>query len=101
MSARRLDASALRDWAHTAVGGLISHADEINRLQKVLETANVKLAAVASNVLGKSGRDMLEAIIAGAADVEALVQLARGRLRAKLPELRQALEGRGISRPAG
>ncbi len=63
-------------------------------MQKVLETANLKLAAVASNVLGKSGRAMLDALLAGAADPAALAQLARGRLRAKLPELRQALEGR-------
>jgi transposase len=67
---------------------------EVNRVQKVLETANVKLAAVASDVLGKSGRAMLEAIIAGTEDPELLAELARGRLRAKLPELRQALEGR-------
>ena len=69
-------------------------ADEIHRLQKVWETANVKLAAVASNVLGKSGRAMLEALLAGTEDAETLAELARGRLRAKLPELRQALEGR-------
>lgn len=69
-------------------------ADEVNRLQKVLEMANVKLAAVATDVLGKSGRDMLEAIIGEQADPEVLAELARGRLRAKLPQLRQALEGR-------
>jgi len=67
---------------------------EVNRLQKVLETANIKLAAVASDVLGKSGRAMLEALLAGTEDAETLAELARGRLRAKLPELRQALEGR-------
>lgn len=69
-------------------------AQEINRLQKVLETANIKLAAVASDVLGKSGRDMLNCVIAGEQDAEALAELARGRLRAKLPDLRLALEGR-------
>jgi len=69
-------------------------ADLINRVQKVLETANVKLAAVATDVLGKSGRAMLEAIVAGEADAATLAELARGRLRAKLPALRQALEGR-------
>lgn len=67
---------------------------EINRLHKVLETANVKLAAVVSDVMGKSGRAMVEALIAGTADTETLAELAQGRLRAKLPELRQALEGR-------
>jgi len=69
-------------------------AQEINRLQKVLETANVKLAAVATDVLGKSGRAMLEALLGGEQDAEVLAELARGRLRAKLPELRKALDGR-------
>lgn len=63
---------------------------EVNRLQKVLEGANLKLAAVASDVLGKSGREMLDAIIAGTQDAEVLEDLARGRLRAKLPDLRLA-----------
>src|SRR5436305_5549020 len=69
-------------------------ADEVNRLQKVLETANVKLAAVATDVLGKSGRSMLDALLGGQNDPEALAELARGRLRAKLPDLRKALDGR-------
>jgi transposase len=59
----------------------------------VLETANIKLSSVASDVLGTSGRDMLEAMLAGVSDAEALAQLARKRLRAKLPALREALEG--------
>jgi transposase len=67
---------------------------EVNRLQKVLEGANIKLAAVATDIMGKSGRDMLDALTGGEQDAEALAQLARGRLRAKLPELRQALTGR-------
>jgi transposase len=69
-------------------------ADEVNRLQKVLEMANLKLAAVATNVLGKSGRDMLTAILGEQQDPEVLAELARGRLRSKLPQLRQALDGR-------
>lgn len=69
-------------------------AQEVNRLQKVLEGANVKLAAVATDVLGKSGRLMLDALVGGEQEAEALAQLARGRLRAKLPDLRLALEGR-------
>ncbi len=69
-------------------------ADEINRLQKVLETANVKLASVATDVLGKSGRHMLSALAEGEQDPAVLADLARGRLRAKLPQLRQALDGR-------
>jgi transposase len=66
----------------------------VNRLHKLLEGANLKLGAVASDVLGKSGRDMLEAILAGEGDPQTLAELARGRLRAKLPVLRQALDGR-------
>lgn len=65
-----------------------------NRIQKVLEDANVKLASVASDVLGVSGRDMLAALVGGESDPEVLAALARGRLRAKLPELEQALHGR-------
>jgi transposase len=60
----------------------------------VLETANIKLSSVASDVLGKSGRAMLEAMLSGVSDAEALAELARKRLRAKLPALREALEGR-------
>ena len=69
-------------------------ADEANRLQKVLEGANLKLAAVASDILGTSGRAMLEALLGGEQNPEVLAELARGRLRAKLPELRAALLGR-------
>ncbi len=67
---------------------------EVNRLQKTLEGANIKLGVVASDVLGASGRDMLGALIDGERNPEALAELARGRLRAKLPELRRALTGR-------
>src|SRR6266853_1777766 len=70
------------------------HADEANRLQKTLEGANIKLAAVATDVLGLSGRAMFAALLDGEQDPDVLANLARGRLRAKLPELRQALEGR-------
>src|SRR5512139_461186 len=67
---------------------------EINRLQKLLETANIKLASVASDVLGASGRAMLEALLGGRTSPEVLADLARGTLRKKLPQLRKALEGR-------
>ena len=56
----------------------------------MLEGANIKLAAVATDVLGKSGREMLEALVGGAQDAQALSDLARGRLRAKLPDVRLA-----------
>lgn len=66
---------------------------EINRVQKVLEDTNIKLGNVASNVLGVSGREMLEHLIAGSDDPAALAQLARGRLREKIAELERALRG--------
>src|ERR1700691_938167 len=65
-----------------------------SRIQKVLEDANVKLASVATNVLGKSGRAMLEDIISGEDDPEHLASLALGHLRVKIPQLRLALEGK-------
>lgn len=58
-------------------------ADEVNRLQTVLETANVKRSSVATEVLGKSGRSMLDALLGGQGDPQALAELARGRLRSK------------------
>ncbi len=68
-------------------------AQAVNRIQKVLEGANIKLSSVAADVVGVSGRAILEAIVAGAADPQKLAELARGRLRKKLPELELALEG--------
>jgi transposase len=66
----------------------------LNRLQKVLEDANIKLASVASDILGMSGRLMLEAILAGERDPACLANLAQGRLRAKIDALVEALTGR-------
>ena len=65
-----------------------------NRLHKALEDAGVKLATVASDILGVSGRAMLEALAQGTTDPVVLAELARGRLRGKLPALRAALAGR-------
>jgi transposase len=84
----------LRDltrYRKTLIG---ERSQEANRLQKVLETANIKLAMVASNVLGVGGRQMLMALLGGEQDAEALAELARGRLREKVPLLRRALVGR-------
>ena len=67
---------------------------EVNRLQKVLEGANIKLGAVASDVLGASGREMLAALVAGTTDTAALADLAKGTLRHKIPDLERALRGR-------
>lgn len=84
----------LRDLIRYRTSLIGERAREINRVQKVLEDANVKLASVASNVMGVSGRQMLEAIIAGNEDPEALAELAKGRLRSKIPDLERALSGR-------
>ena len=67
---------------------------EANRLHKVLTDAGIQLASVASDVLGKSGRAMLMALVAGTTDPEVLADLAQGHLRRKLPALREALVGR-------
>jgi transposase len=71
-----------------------SKASVANRIQKVLEDANIKLGSVATDVLGVSGRDMLRALIAGETDPVKLAELARRKLRAKIPALRLALRGR-------
>src|SRR5438094_1865759 len=71
----------LRDLMRYRKKMVQERADEVRRLQKVLETANIKLASVATDVLGKSGRSMLEAILGGQEDPETLAELARGRLR--------------------
>jgi transposase len=66
---------------------------EVQRLEKVLQDAGIKLSSVATRVLGASGRAMLDALVGGTTDPEVLAELARGRLRSKLPALRDALEG--------
>jgi transposase len=63
------------------------------RVQKTLECANIKLSSVASNTLGVSGRAILEALITGKADPKTMAQLAKGRLRSKIPQLEKALIG--------
>jgi transposase len=65
-----------------------------NRLHKLLQDAGIKLASVATDILGVSGRAMLEALVHGTTDPEVLADLARGKLRKKLPALRQVLAGR-------
>jgi transposase len=84
----------LRDLNRQRVA-LIGERNRVaNRVQKVLEDANIKLASVASDALGLSGRSMLEAIIKGERDPETLAGLARGVLRRKVDALRLALDGR-------
>src|SRR5918994_5942109 len=84
----------LRDLTRYRKSLVWERAREANRLQKLLEDANIKLGDVASDVLGASGKAMLSALCAGEADRDALAELAKGKLRAKLPALRLALEGR-------
>lgn len=73
---------------------------EVQRLEKVLQDAGIKLSSVATRVLGASGRAMLDALVDGTTDPEILAELARGRLRSKIPALREALEGRFSSHHA-
>jgi transposase len=84
----------LRDLTRYRKSLIQEQTREANRLHKVLEDTGIKLASVASDILGVSGRAMLEALVRGTTDPAGLAELARGRLRAKLPALRQALAGR-------
>jgi transposase len=68
-------------------------AREVNRLHKALEDAGIKLDCVAADILGKSGRDMLDALVAGETDPQVLADLARKQMRKKIPALREALTG--------
>jgi transposase len=84
---------ALRDLTRYRTTVVQDRARLVNRLQKVLEDANIKLAGVASNVMGVSARAMLEALLDGETDPATLADLARGRLRDKREQLVQALCG--------
>jgi transposase len=84
----------LRELTRYRTALLQDRAAEVNRLQQTLEGANIKLAAVATDVLGKSGREILAALVAGDSAATALAQLAKGRLREKIPQLERALAGR-------
>jgi transposase len=84
----------LRDLTRYRTSLIEERTREVNRLHKLLETANIKLSSVASNIMGLSAQLMLKALLEGATSPDALADLARGRLRKKLPELRKALEGR-------
>jgi transposase len=85
---------ALRNLTRYRKTQIQERSREANRLHKALEDTGIKLDCVASDILGVSGRLMLDALVAGTTDPEVLADLARGRLRAKLPALREALEGR-------
>jgi transposase len=84
----------LRDLVRYRKRLIQAHSAECQRVQKTLEDAGIKLDSVATDVLGVSGRAMLGALVAGERDPQALAELAKGKLRKKLPQLRQALRGR-------
>jgi len=84
----------LRDLTRYRKAQIEERSREVQRLDKVLQDAGIKLSSVASETLGVSVRRMLEALVAGTHDPAVLAQLAKGRLRRKLPALREALEGR-------
>jgi transposase len=84
----------LRELTRYRTTLLRERAAEANRLQKTLEGANLKIASVITDVTGKSGRAILRALVGGETDPARLAELAEGRLREKLPALRQALVGR-------
>ena len=84
----------LRDLTRYRKRLIQAHSAECQRIQKTLEDAGIKLGSVAADILGASGRAMLGALVAGERDPGVLAELAKGRLRAKLPQLRAALHGR-------
>lgn len=84
----------LRDLTRTRTAITRERAREIQRLEKLLEDAGIKLSSVASDITGVSGRAMLAALIAGQRDPAQLAELAKRRLRSKIPELTEALTGR-------
>jgi len=84
----------LRDLTRYRKRMIQAHTSECQRIQKTLEDAGIKLDSVASDVLGVSGRLMLQALVAGERDPDVLAELAKGVLRKKIPELREALRGR-------
>lgn len=87
----------LRDLTRYRKAQIDERGREAQRLDKVLQEAGIKLSSVATDILGKSGRDMLDALVRGTQDPEVLAELARGKLRAKIPALKRALEGRFVA----
>jgi transposase len=84
----------LRDLTRTRSSFVRERVNLVNRVQKTLEGANIKLASVASDVMGVSGRAMLAALMDGHSDPATMAELSKGRLRQKRTELAKALEGR-------
>jgi transposase len=85
---------ALRNLTRYRKAQIQERQREANRLHKILEDTGIKLDCVASDILGASGRAMLDALVAGTTDATVLAELAKGKLRTKIPALREALVGR-------
>jgi transposase len=83
----------LRDLTRQRAQLAGEHTRCVNRIHKVLQDANIKLSSVATDVMGLSGRDILAALVAGQDDPQKLAELARGKLRGKIPQLKRALRG--------
>jgi transposase len=83
----------LRELTRYRTSLIRQRASEVNRLQKTLEGANIKLGDVVSDIDGRSAREMLEALVAGESDVHQMAEMARGRMREKIPQLERALVG--------
>jgi len=90
---RRVGSRELREVTRYRTKLVQERARLVNRIQKVLEDSNVKLASVATDITGVSGRAILQALLDGQQDPQALAELARGRLRSKRDELAQAVQG--------
>ena len=90
----------LRDLCRYRKRLIQTHTAEVQRVQKVLEDAGIKLDSVASSVVGVSGREMLRALIAGERDAAVLADMAKKSLRKKIPQLQEALRGRFQQRHA-
>src|SRR5215470_8884711 len=84
----------LRNLTRYRKAQIEERARESQRLDKILQDAGIKLSSVASDIRGKTSRDILNALVAGETDPEKLANLAKGRMRNKLPELEEALQGR-------
>ena len=85
--------AALRDLTRTRATLVQTRSQAKNRVHKILQDTNIKLSSVVTDLFGKSGRAMLEALVSGERDPKRLRRLALGRLRSKLPQLELALEG--------
>jgi len=91
------DIRELRDWTRRRRTLMPQGAAERNRVQKILEDANVKIGNVLRNVFGMSGQAMLEALLENKLNAEEMADLAQGRLRPKIPQIVEALEGHSMT----